>query len=161
MAMKKLLLIRHAKATHENGFKDFERPLVDRGLHDAANMAARLKENGDIPQILISSPALRTLATANIFSQHLNLPQAQTNMDIYEAGEKTLVNAVNSLPADYDFIGLVGHNPGISQLLYYFAGQMLDVPTCAVMLITFDTDNWAEVSFGTGHLAYFDYPKNN
>ncbi|MEO8884500.1 MAG: histidine phosphatase family protein [Mucilaginibacter sp.] len=159
--MKKLLLIRHAKATHEADFKDFERPLLDRGLHDAANMATRLKETGDIPQILISSPALRTLATANIFSQHLNLSQAQINMDIYEASEKILVNVINSLPNEHDFIGIVGHNPGISELLYYLAGQILEVPTCAVMLITFDTDNWAEVSFGTGHLVYYDYPKNN
>jgi phosphohistidine phosphatase len=161
MAMKKLLLIRHAKATHETGFIDFERPLVDKGLHDAATMAARVEETGDIPEILISSPALRTLATANIFSEHLSLPQVQTNIAIYEADEKTLVSVINDLPAQHDFIGLVGHNPAIAQLLYYLAGQMLDVPTCALMLITFDVDNWEEVSFGTGHLVYFDHPKNN
>ncbi len=158
--MKKLLLIRHAKATHEGGFEDFERPLVEHGLHDAALMAARLKERGDIPEILVSSPALRTLATANVFSEHLGLVHAQTNQNIYEASQQALVQVVNGLPDEYDYIGLVGHNPGISQLLYYLTDQPYDVPTCAVMLINFEVDSWAEISYNSGRLVYYDYPKN-
>jgi len=158
--MKKLLLIRHAKATQETGFKDFERPLVDRGLNDAALMAARLKERGDAPQMLISSPALRTLATANVFSEHLDLPQAQTNANIYEASQQALIQIVCGLPNEFDNIGMVGHNPGISQLLYYLTDEPYDVPTCAVMLINFEVESWEEITYKSGRLVYYDYPKN-
>ncbi len=158
--MKKLLLIRHAKATHETGYIDFERPLQERGLHDAALMAGRLKEKNLIPQLLVASPALRTLSTANIFSQHLAIPQLQTNKTIYEATTLALIKVVNSLPDDYDFIALVGHNPGMSDLLYYLTRQLQDVPTCAMMLIEFDVDSWMEIIEDSGKLVYYDYPKS-
>jgi phosphohistidine phosphatase len=158
--MKKLLLVRHAKATHETGYIDFERPLQERGLQDAAIMAGRLKEKNIIPQILISSPALRTLATANVFSQHLTIPQPQTNRVIYEATTTELVKVINGFSNDHNFIGLVGHNPGISDLLYYLTGQIQDVPTCAMILIEFDTNSWMEIIEDSGKLVYYDYPKS-
>ena len=158
--MKKLLLIRHAKATHETGYVDFERPLQERGLQDAAIMAARLKEKNLIPQILVASPALRTLSTANVFSQHLAVPQPQTNKDIYEATTLSLVKVINALPNEYDFIALVGHNPGMSDVLYYLTRQLQDVPTCAMMLIEFDTDSWMEIIEDAGKLVEYDYPKS-
>ena len=158
--MKKLLLIRHAKATHETGFIDFERPLQESGLHDAAIMAGRLKEKNLIPQILVASPALRTLSTANVFSQHLAISQAQINKDIYEATTLSLIKVINALPDEHDFIALVGHNPGISDLLYYLTRQLQDVSTCAMMLIEFDTDSWMEIIEDAGKLVYYDYPKS-
>lgn len=158
--MKKLLLIRHAKATHETGYIDFERPLQERGLQDAAIMAGRLKEKNLIPQMLIASPALRTLSTANVFSQHLAVPQLQTNKDIYEATTLALIKVINALPDEYDFIALVGHNPGMSDLLYYLTRQLQDVPTCAMMLIEFDIDSWMEIIEDAGKLVYYDYPKS-
>lgn len=158
--MKKLLLIRHAKATHETGYQDFERPLKYSGLQDAALMAARLHENGFIPQLLISSPALRTISTANVFSEHLAVPRAEEIKGIYEADLDGLVNIVNELPDAYDFIGLVGHNPGISQLLYYLTSQLQDVPTCTVALIEFDVKEWDAIKSAGGKLIYYDYPKS-
>ena len=158
--MKKLLLIRHAKATHETGFVDFERPLQESGLQDAAVMAGRLKDKNLLPQLLVASPALRTVSTANVFSQHLSISQAQTDRTIYEATRTELVKVINSFPDNYDFIALVGHNPGMSDLLYYLTGQLQDVPTCAMMLIEFDADNWMEIIEDSGKLAYYDYPKS-
>lgn len=159
--MKKLVIIRHAKATHESGYADFERPLTPNGMHDAAIMAGRIKENGEVPQMLVSSPALRTISTANIFSQHLNIPAAEEIKGIYEADRDDLVEIVSELPDNIDCIGLVGHNPGMGQLLYYFSGAGHDVPTCAVAIIEFDTSTWAAVNSNSGKLIYYDYPKNH
>ncbi len=158
--MKKLLLIRHAKATHETGYIDFERPLQERGLQDVAIMAGRLKEKNIIPPLLVASPALRTLSTANVFSQHLAIPKPQTNKDIYEATTLALMKVINALPDEYEFIALVGHNPGMSDLLYYLTRQLQDVPTCAMMLIEFDVDSWMEIIEDAGKLVFYDYPKN-
>ncbi|MEO6498771.1 MAG: histidine phosphatase family protein [Mucilaginibacter sp.] len=157
--MKKLLLIRHSKATHESGFDDFERPLTHSGMQDAALMAERLKARSVIPELLVSSPALRTLSTANIFSQHFPIPKAQTVKAIYDASETTLLQVINEFPDDANFIGLVGHNPGISQILYYLTGSVHDMDTSGVALIEFKADSWAEVSGDTGKLISYDSPK--
>lgn len=156
--MKTLLIIRHAKAVHENGYTDFERPLKPSGLHDAGIMAARLQEHSIIPQILISSPALRTLSTANIFSEHLSLPQPQIDKSIYEANLDILIKVVNELPDAQDFIGIVGHNPGISHLLYYLTDEVRNMETCAAVLIAFEVIEWAAIGKGSGSIAYYSSP---
>jgi phosphohistidine phosphatase len=156
--MKKLLLIRHAKATHETGYSDFERPLKYLGLEDAGVMAARLNDHPIIPQLLISSPALRTLSTANVFAEHLSLPQPVTDKSIYEADKETLVDLINELPDEYDFIALVGHNPGISELLVYLTGQMRDMVPCAVALIEFNAMEWMSIENRSGKLTYYTSP---
>jgi len=154
--MKKLLLIRHAKAVQETGYKDFERPLKYSGLQDAAIMAERLHQHSIIPQILLSSPSVRTLTTANIFAEHLSIPKPHTDKRIYDAEQTVLVSIVSELPDAHDFIGLVGHNPGISQLLYYLTNEFRDLETCAVALIEFDADEWGKI--GRGKLVYYSSP---
>ncbi len=156
--MKKLLLIRHAKATHESGFVDFERPLTDKGFRQAELIAARLQANSIQPQILVASPALRTLSTANVFSQVLGLQQAITDMAIYDASESALLKVIDGLPQDKDFIALVGHNPGISQVLCYLSGAIREVPPCSVALIEFELDTWTEIYEATGKLTFYDTP---
>ena len=157
--MKKLLLIRHAKAADPAGVTDFERPLHPIGIQDAATMAARVNEQGLVPQILISSPALRTMSTANIFSEHLSMQRAEERKGIYNADRNELVAIINDLPDEYDFIGLVGHNPGMNELLFYYTGQILDIPTCAVALIEFNAAKWAIIG-NHGKLVYYDFPKS-
>jgi phosphohistidine phosphatase len=157
--MKKLLLIRHAKATHDSGYADFDRPLKQSGKDDATLMANIIKGQSIIPQVIITSPALRTQTTAAIFAQQLQLPAPGTDKRIYEASEQTWVKVINGLPAEFDFIAIVGHNPGISQALYYLTGQIRDMPTCAVALITLENDDWQSISEEDGHLAFFDSPK--
>ncbi|WP_184541690.1 SixA phosphatase family protein [Mucilaginibacter sp. FT3.2] len=157
--MKKLLLIRHAKATHENGYIDFDRPLKQSGKEDAVLMASIIKGQSIIPQFFVTSPALRTQTTADIFTAQLQLPTAGTDKSIYEASEQTWITVINSLPNQYDFIAVVGHNPGISQALYYLTGQIRDLPTCAVALITLENDDWQSITEEDGHLSFFDSPK--
>lgn len=157
--MKKLLLIRHAKATHDIDYADFDRPLKQSGKEDAVLMASIVKGHGIAPQVIITSPALRTQTTADIFAAQLQLPQPGTDKRIYEASEQTWVKVINGLPNEHDFIAIVGHNPGISQALYYLTGQIRDLPTCAVALITLQNEDWQSISEQDGHLSFFDSPK--
>lgn len=158
--MKTLLLIRHAKAEQGGGYDDFHRPLKTRGIDDATSMANRLKNKGIIPQVVISSPALRTLSTAEVFSHQLSTGEIKTNKAIYEASDATLFNIITDLPDEYDFIALVGHNPGISQILHYLSGEYKDVPTCTIALLEFDTGSWKEISGDSGKLVLYDEPKS-
>jgi len=156
--MKKLLLIRHAKATHENNYADFERPLKQSGIQDAAIMAKRLQAQNIIPQAIISSPALRTITTANVLSEHLSLPAPQSNENIYEATDTTLLNIIDQFPDSQDFIALVGHNPGISHILYNLTGKVKDVKPGGIAFINFDIDAWKDVGMNNGNLLYYDEP---
>ncbi len=157
--MKKLLLIRHAKAEKDTAGKDIDRPLKYTGMQDAAFMADRIRDNGIIPQVIITSPALRTKTTAEIFADHLSLPDAAINKSIYEASQQTWLKAINKLSDDYDFIAIVGHNPGVAQILYYLTGETREVHTSTVAVIDFETDDWASISGDTGKLVYYSSPK--
>lgn len=156
--MKKLLLIRHAKAEKDTGGKDFDRPLKYIGMQDAGFMADRLKDKSIVPELIITSPAKRTLTSAEIFADHLGLPAPGTNKSIYEASEKTLLKVINEFPDECDFIALVGHNPGIAYILQYLTGEAREVHTSCVSVIDFEVDTWAAVSKGLGKLVYFSWP---
>jgi phosphohistidine phosphatase len=158
--MKKLLLIRHAKATHETGYADFDRPLTTKGFEQAELMSTRLPANNIQPKIVVSSPALRTLSTAEVFIRNLQLDPVITDQAIYDASESTLLKVIYNLPDEHDFIALIGHNPGISQVLYTLSGAIKDVPPCSVALIEFEADSWAELYEGSGKLTFYDTPKD-
>ena len=158
--MKKLLLIRHAKAEKDTVGKDFDRPLKYPGIQDARFMAEQMAEAGIIPQLMVTSPALRTKTTAEIFADTFKLPDPTEEKSIYEASQQTWLKAINRLPDQYDFIAIVGHNPGVANILYYLTGETRDVHTSTTAVIEFDLDNWAAISGDTGKLTYYSSPKD-
>jgi phosphohistidine phosphatase len=159
--MKKLLLVRHAKAVHDDSYSDFERPLKHSGMRDTTIMAERIESASHVPELLVTSPSLRTLATANILSEHLQLPRPSEDERIYDASQQALLNVISGFSDNHHFIGLVGHNPGISHLVHYFTGQIRDVPPGAVILITFEFDEWQQLTYDSGKLAWFSSPKDD
>jgi len=159
--MKKLLLVRHAKAVHDDSYSDFERPLKHSGMRDTTIMAERIESAGASPQILITSPSLRTLATANILSEHLSLHKPTEDQRIYDASQQFLLYVISEFSDNHNFIGLVGHNPGIAQLVHYFTGQIREVSPGAAALIKFDFDSWRELTYDSGHLEWFSSPKED
>jgi len=156
--MKKLLLIRHAKASHETNTGDFERPLKHSGEKDALDLAKRLKAADLIPQQVYSSPALRAKTTAGIITVYLGLPEASYNEAIYEAYDPMLLKIITSLPDEFDFIALTGHNPGFSSITTYLTGKYCSLPTCGAVLVNFEIDSWKEASSGTGDITWISEP---
>jgi len=144
--MKTLFLVRHAKSSWENPRGgDFDRPLNSRGFDDAPIMAAKIKELCKIPDVIISSPALRAITTAQIFSDGFGIPQDKIikDMSIYDKGHKHIINLVDKYDNKYSSLMFFGHNPDISTLATYFSGEFIDdVPTCCVICIDFDVDSW-------------------
>jgi len=158
--MKKLLLIRHATAQPESAQGDFGRALSNKGIKEATELAQKLKNNGIIPQLVIASSALRTQTTAGIITDVLQLPKPQLTAAIYEASEQTLLKAINAFADVNDFAALVGHNPGISYLLFTLTGEIRDVPPGTAILITFDVSEWNAVSGNSGTIAYYTSPEH-
>jgi phosphohistidine phosphatase len=156
--MKKLLLIRHAKAGSHD-MDDFKRPLTDKGIHDAGIMAAEMKKAKLVPEYILASSSVRTRMTADIIAKSLSVTNIGTDKSIYEASTHTLLKAINHLPDEFQFAALVGHNPGISQLIYELTGELRDMPPGGIALISFDVDEWETVHFDTGKLGWHDSPK--
>ncbi|TDQ08348.1 SixA phosphatase family protein [Pedobacter metabolipauper] len=163
--MKQLLLVRHGKSDWGNShLSDFDRPLNARGHRDAPEMARRIFQKDLVPQIIVSSPALRALTTAIHF---LEAWQKDADLivqapDIYEAEKMDLLGVVNGLNDRYDRIALFGHNPGLTDFANYLGNaNIYNIPTCGVVLIEFQADSWSEISQSTGTVVDIDYPKNS
>lgn len=163
-AMKTLILLRHAKSSwNDQAQRDIDRPLNERGRHDAPIMADRLGERGTIPQRIICSPALRTVTTAEIFANRLHIPLEliQHERQIYLGGPAHLLHLLHQQESNIDCVLLVGHNPALTDFLNELCPSVkLDnMPTCCVAELQFATTDWSEVDFGKATLKTLDYPK--
>ena len=160
--MKTLYLLRHAKSSwKDSSLADFERPLKRRGRDAAEGMGRFLaSKNVDI-SMLISSPSVRTRETVEIVLRHAKL-QVEPLFDqrIYEASPATLAQIVSEIPADKETAMLVGHNPGMEELLAFLTHETRHMPTCALARISLDGVSWKEVDRGTGKLEWFVTPKD-
>ncbi len=157
--MKTLVLIRHSEAEESSeDLSDFKRTLTNSGKKDAAKTAAVLLKQKILPQVIVSSPALRALATAHIFTEALSLGDVETDSEIYEANVNTLLRVISQLDNQFDTIALVGHNPGISNLLYFMTGKITTMTTSSWAGIELEIDTWAEISSDNGKLIHYQYP---
>lgn len=161
--MKHLFLNRHAKSDWgQPGLTDAERPLNERGIHDAPMMGKRLAERKENIDLIVSSPANRAITTAKAIAKQINYPLENIHQEprIYEARVSELLKIVNHLDNKYDTVVLFGHNPGFTDFADYLTGAgILNIPTCGICKISFDIDDWAQVSAHLGNLDYFDFPK--
>lgn len=161
--MKYLFLNRHAKSDWNHpGLTDFERPLNERGLRDAPDMGERLANRNETIDLIVTSPAVRALSTAKIIAEKINYKKEDIveNRSIYAAAVTDLLKVVNRLNNHYNSVLLFGHNPGFTDFADYLTGAgILNIPTCGICKISFDINDWKEVSAHTGNLEYFDFPK--
>ncbi len=160
---KQLLLVRHAKSDWGDlDLNDFDRPLNTRGFANAPAMGERLKNKNILPDAIVSSPALRAITTAKLIASKINFDTEKIvqNLKIYEASELDLLKTVNQFDNTLNFVALFGHNGGISNFANYLTNSTIyNMPTCGMVLLMFDTDDWATVSGDTGHVLFYDYPK--
>jgi phosphohistidine phosphatase len=152
--MKTLILIRHAKA--EPGSEilpDIDRPLTPLGRRDAAALAEQLKDFELAPTALISSPALRAMQTAEIFSAEFSLA-VQSNALLYDAGPEALLKEIRRLKNRCGTAMVVGHNPAIHELLCELTGcRFADVPSGAVAVVRLSVGSWRNAGSGKGALS--------
>jgi len=127
-----LWLMRHAKSAWDTAAEtDSERPLAKRGLKDAPRMGQWMRAQGLIPDHMLSSPAERARQTLELVCEELGLDRAAIQWDerIYDATVEDLLQVLVDVPAEPRRILLVGHNPGLEELLRYLCGE--DLPQTA------------------------------
>lgn len=161
--MKILYLVRHAKSSWDfPNLTDFDRPLSARGERDAPKMGQRLADKSILPDLIISSPANRAFATSQVIAKKIgySLDKIRTQQSIYHASEGTLLKVVQNTDDTVKSLMLFGHNPGFTDFANSLAIEdIYNIPTCGIVAIKFTTNNWTEVTFGSGQLEFFDNPK--
>lgn len=166
--MRRLFLVRHAKAELSTGRVDYARKLTGRGREDAKQVANALAARRFLPDILIHSGAVRAKETAEIFGAAW---QDKVALDqdpaLYDASLATLIDRTRALSDAHKSVALVAHNPGLGELGTALSGsgarsdlQRLaeKYPTGAVAVLDFSVDRWEEVERRSGMLALYLTP---
>lgn len=159
--MKTLLLLRHAKSSWDDpGLHDFDRPLAARGERDAPRMGRALRKRGLAPELALSSPAARTRQTIEALARAARLDlEPKFDKNLYAASAAELMRTVRRLPPAASCVLLVGHNPGLEDLLGRLTGARDAMPTAALACIDLMVARWDEVEDSSGDLRWLLKPK--
>jgi phosphohistidine phosphatase len=156
--MKRVLIVRHAKAVPYGYDDDFTRNLTDRGMNDAQRIGKELKKMGITSDKMISSPANRAIQTATIFAENLDFNKTQIVEieNLYEGMTTSgFIGLINNLTEELQTVFFFGHNPSFQ----YFVNNLLerfndDMPTCSTVAIDFNVDSWKKVEARSGKKAF-------
>ncbi len=158
--MAQLLLLRHGKSAWPVGVADLDRPLAPRGERDARAVGAFLAARRLRPDLVACSPAQRTQATAAlVLAAAGGAEQAQIPLHVEEELYDGDVFAVlRRVPAEVGRVLVVGHEPGLLEVLGRLCGAAVRLPTAALALIELNAP-WAEQPAGLGVLQLLLTPK--
>ena len=148
--MKTLLLMRHAKSSWDNSrLTDYERPLNERGRRDAPRMGRLLRHEGLTPDLIITSSAKRAATTAELVALELALDSdtRYTEM-LYLADPDAYIRQARQVGDDIEILLMVGHNPGIQELVEQLTGQEEGMSTAALAYIRAPVRKWPELAGG-------------
>jgi phosphohistidine phosphatase len=137
MPERTLILLRHAKSDWSGGEADVRRPLAKRGRHQAPDAGRWLAANIGRIDLAVVSPAERARSTWKLASAELGAPPA-TRFDerAYAASGSALLGLVRELPDDVKTVVLVGHNPGLEDLVSMLTGQGVQMLTSGLAVMS-------------------------
>ena len=161
--MKTLLLIRHTKSNWANTtLSDIERPLKPSRKEDGKKMVKFISEKNILPEIIVSSPAKRTLDTAKIFCKKFNINENEIKIEpkLYESNKETILKVIQCIDNTNSVLAIFGHNPSITDVANIFISTKIEnIPTTGVVCITFKTNDWKDIKIANALLVFFAYPK--
>jgi phosphohistidine phosphatase len=146
--MKTALILRHAKSSWNNMHQqDHERPLNERGKRAAPRMGELILEQQLTPDTIISSTAQRARETVQAVASSCQFAgEIVYDDNLYLAPPAVYLEILNSLPADCQRILLVGHNPGMEELVSQLTGQPVTMPTAALAHLQWQIDSWQQLA---------------
>lgn len=160
---KTLYLVRHAKSSWKDAtLSDMDRPLNKRGKRTSPDMGKRMRVQGHQPELIISSPAKRAISTAINIARELGIDESGivTNEDLYFSGIKGMLRVLEKVDDRYRKVMMTGHNPTMTDLMNRLCNAgVMNMPTCAIAIIAFDMESWADLYSTEGLLLGYDYPK--
>ena len=163
--MKQLYLLRHGKSSWDQPrLDDFERPLNKRGHRDAPVMGKVMAGLKLMPDLIITSPAVRAAFNARIVAAEIGFPESKLQYDnrVYEASVNMLLKILCAVDQHVNTLLLVGHNPGLTDLVDYLSDKKIEnLQTTGLYGMELGVDNWPDVSEGSGKYILYDFPKNH
>lgn len=157
--MKTLYLLRHAESNwKDTGLRDFDRPLNALGREAAPLVGRLVRERKLRVDLIISSPAERARQTAALVRESAGL-SAELLYDerIYEADAARLLEVVTQAAESADALMLVGHNPGMEELLAFLTGAARHMGTATLACVALDAEEWVKAR--AGRLEWLVRPK--
>ena len=151
--IKTLLILRHAKSSWKfPDLPDHDRPLNKRGKRDAPKIGHLLKKKDLVPDLIISSTAVRAERTAKMVAKASKYKGNVTLTDsLYAAGPDAYIDVLRNLQVKYNTVLVIGHNPGLEELVRILSGEEHHVmPTCALAHVRLDIQSWSDIAQMTG-----------
>jgi phosphohistidine phosphatase len=144
--MKSILVLRHAKSSRKDpDLTDHDRPLNKRGKRDAPRMGRLLKKENLVPDIIISSTAMRARATAEVVAKASGYKGDITfSRSLYAAGPQAYIDALHDLSDDHVRALVIGHYPGLEELVEMLTGEIHLMPTCSLAYVKLRIGKWIE-----------------
>jgi phosphohistidine phosphatase len=161
-----LVMIRHAKSSWSNPLQsDFERPLNDRGEHDAPMMGQRLKQKQIIPDLIISSLAKRAKQTAKKIAKEVGYDEADIVWyeKLYHCIPQVFEEVLYEVKDEVKTVFIVAHNPGITDFVNQLSPAFIidNMPTCGLVGAKLELEEWNEFNSVSKEVFLFDYPKKH
>ena len=149
--MKTLLVLRHAKSSwNDPALEDHERPLNERGRRDAPRVGELVREYGLIPDIIVSSDAVRAQLTAQAVAEAAGYAgEILLDHRLYLASPADILSLLQTVRENAERIMIVGHNPGLEDLVKQLTGEWQDMPTAALAQIVLPIDRWGDLDLTT------------
>jgi phosphohistidine phosphatase len=162
--MKTIIMVRHATAESTGTDKDdFERSLIKKGRKEADTMVAWFMQQGEVPDLLLSSPANRAIETARIFAKGMAYPKKKImlNESLYSSLDPSeFLKILQSLVDKHDSVMVFGHDPSFSDFAKYMVeGFTDDLPKCGVFAFNVNRKKWRTMKAGDGACVYFEHPR--
>jgi phosphohistidine phosphatase len=161
--MKSVLILRHAKSSWKQpDLNDHDRPLNKRGKRDAQRMGELLRNEHLIPESVISSAAIRARDTAKAEVKASGYKgKIALNRSLCTAGLEAYLKVLNGLSNDSVRVLVVGHNPGVEELVLMLTGETHPMSTCSLAHIKLHVERWLDVDYETkGQLAGICRPRD-
>jgi len=173
--MKNLYILRHAKSSWDDeSLDDFDRSLNGRGLTAAPLMGEWLAAYGAVPDLILCSPAKRSVETLELLVQAgFEAKNHKYSEGLYLAGAKDLLKMIKSLDETIMSVMIIGHNPGLQNLIVTLCNheeptneqglRLLDIankfPTAGFAHLMFDVSRWSDIAPLSGKLYVAVSPK--
>lgn len=159
--MLTLFLLRHAKSSWDDASQpDFERPLSNRGRNACALIGEFIEEKGIDFDLVLVSTALRTRQTIELVKERAKFRgEVRYDERIYEATVSQLLDVIAQVDSDRESVLLVGHNPGIEELLALLTGEQQRVTTSNFAKIEIKATQWSASLANKGTLDWIVRPK--
>jgi len=148
--MRLLSILRHAKSSWKDvAADDHDRPLTSRGERDVPVIAGRVAGLAPPPDVALCSTARRARDTAvGVLAAADCDAEIRLQRRLYLASPATWRAALAELPAGVEHALVVGHNPGLEELLQELVGQHEDLPTAALARVELEIPDWSALAGG-------------